>query len=225
MNNGSAVSGSEILEKRSNGNYGTLDNDQRLDLPNGDLLGNGPITSDEDGGRKAPVEKITSTQLNGIPQDGTYRMLPGKAVKLGESSKIDEPSSPRFTNDQATSTIANKGNLLNRDGSLTGRKAENEELTKGVRNKKSVAQTDSWWLTLPYVLAIFMRTGRDEEVPHGAYTIKSTSHTKDGSSHLVAFEDRGDATNFCYILQSFFEELEDFGADIIPIPTKVRIIT
>lgn len=62
MNNSSAVSGSEILEKTSNGNYGTLDNDQRLDLSNGDLLGNGPITSDENGGRKAPVEKITSTQ-------------------------------------------------------------------------------------------------------------------------------------------------------------------
>lgn len=73
--------------------------------------------------------------------------------------------------------------------------------------------------------AIFMYTGRDEEGPHGAYTIKSTSHTKDGSSHLAAFEDRGDATNFCYILQSFFEELVDFSTDIVPIPTKVRILT
>ncbi|XP_017216067.1 uncharacterized protein LOC108193763 [Daucus carota subsp. sativus] len=59
------------------------------------------------------------------------------------------------------------------------------------------SQRSTWWLNLPYVLAVVMRTGGDDQEANGLYRIKSTSHSLDDSSHVVAFEDRGDATNFC----------------------------
>lgn len=73
--------------------------------------------------------------------------------------------------------------------------------------------------------AVVMRTGGDDQGANGLYRIKSTSHSWDDSSHVVAFEDHGDATNFCYLLQSFFEDLDSFSTDIIPIPIKVRLFT
>ncbi|KAL1807364.1 uncharacterized protein LOC108193344 [Daucus carota subsp. sativus] len=82
------------------------------------------------------------------------------------------------------------------------------------------SQRSTWWLNLPYVLAVVMRTGGDDQEANGLYRIKSTSHSLDDSSHVVAFEDRGDATNFCYLLQSFFEDLDNFSTDIIPIPIE-----
>lgn len=47
---------------------------------------------------------------------------------------------------------------------------------------------------------------------------------KGDSSHTIAFEDQGDASDFCYLLQSFFENLGDFSAEIVPLPTKVRAL-
>lgn len=67
-----------------------------------------------------------------------------------------------------------------------------------------------------------MRTGSDDQGANGLYRIKS-KHSGDYLSHVVAFQDRGDATNFCYLLQSFFVDLDNFSTDIIPIPIKVRI--
>ncbi|GFP83462.1 hypothetical protein PHJA_000489600 [Phtheirospermum japonicum] len=86
--------------------------------------------------------------------------------------------------------------------------------------RKGETGADFWWLSLPYVLVIVMRRGEDGEGGEGLYSVKSVSSTGDRISHMVAFEDRGDATNFRYILQSFFEDLEDFKADIVPLTVK-----
>ncbi|KAE9453232.1 hypothetical protein C3L33_14871, partial [Rhododendron williamsianum] len=56
----------------------------------------------------------------------------------------------------------------------------------------------------------------DGEGAKGLFTLES----KGDSSHTIAFEDQGDASNFCYLLQSFFEDLGDFSAEIVPLPTK-----
>lgn len=79
-----------------------------------------------------------------------------------------------------------------------------------------------------------MRRGSEHEEPGGLYTLRVTSRTDDlgasqtddlgDSSYTVAFEDRGDANNFCYLLESFFEDLGDFSADIVPLSIKVRIL-
>lgn len=70
-----------------------------------------------------------------------------------------------------------------------------------------------------------MRRGSDLEEPGGFFTLKTAPEDSDASSFTVAFEDRVDANNFCLLLESFFEELGDFSADIVPLLRKVRIST
>ncbi|KAL0348671.1 UNVERIFIED_CONTAM: hypothetical protein Sangu_1094900 [Sesamum angustifolium] len=82
---------------------------------------------------------------------------------------------------------------------------------------KRNSETDFWWSKLPYVLAILMQRGQDGEGGEGLYTLKNISSAEDRISHVVAFEDRADANNFCYLLQSFFENLDDFKADVVPL--------
>ncbi|PKI65099.1 uncharacterized protein LOC116210372 isoform X2 [Punica granatum] len=79
-----------------------------------------------------------------------------------------------------------------------------------------------WWLNLPCVFAILMRRASNSEGPEGLFTVKIASDEDDKSisSYVVAFEDRVDANNFCYLLESFFEELGDFSADIVPLLRK-----
>lgn len=74
--------------------------------------------------------------------------------------------------------------------------------------------------------AIFLRRGSDGNGPKGLYSLQMNSSLNDGNStsYTVAFEDRGDATNFCYLLESFFEELGDVSADIVPLTIQVRVI-
>lgn len=94
-------------------------------------------------------------------------------------------------------------------------------LVKGVSSSNSTTgskveilhKADLWWLSLPYVLVICCH---DIEGAKGLFTLES----KGDSSHTIAFEDQGDATNFCYLLQSSFEDLGDFSAEIVPVPTK-----
>ena len=61
-------------------------------------------------------------------------------------------------------------------------------------------------------------------VEQGLYTL-SSPYAENDSSHMVAFEDRSDATNFCYLVQSFFEDLEDFTAEIVPLSIEVRTLS
>ncbi|KAL5849466.1 hypothetical protein ACOSQ3_007525 [Xanthoceras sorbifolium] len=90
-----------------------------------------------------------------------------------------------------------------------------------VLGNKSDAKSDLWWLKLPYVLAILMRRGPEHEEA-GLFTLRSASQAQDQSQtpYTVAFENHGDANNFCYLLETFFEGLGDFNADIVPLPVK-----
>lgn len=208
VENSSAILGNEALEKISDDNDGTelLDSVRMVEEPNGDLVRNDFVNSEEEeeeGSNTIEITRKKSSKGKERVKLGKAQPLNGKAVKLDESSRLNGSSSPRASFYQDTSSIG-------------GHKASNG----GVRNNKLVGQTDSWWLTLPYVLAVVMRTGGDGEEANELYTINSTSRDRDGSSHVVAFEDRGDATNFCYLLQSFFEYMDDFTTDIIPIPIK-----
>lgn len=69
-----------------------------------------------------------------------------------------------------------------------------------------------------------MHRGTDPDGPGGLYTLKPSpeAHELTDSSYTVAFADRGDATNFCFLLESFFEDLGDVRADIVPLSIKVR---
>ncbi|KAK2412057.1 hypothetical protein QL285_047283 [Trifolium repens] len=86
--------------------------------------------------------------------------------------------------------------------------------------KQANTRTDMWWLNLRYVLVIVMQRGSNEEGPKGLYSLNFTSKQGEHSddSYTVAFEDQADANNFCFLLESFFEELgdEDFNANAVP---------
>lgn len=72
--------------------------------------------------------------------------------------------------------------------------------------------------------AILLNRNSDPEAPRGLYSLKLKSHLENeaSSSYTIAFEDQGDATNFCFLLESFFEDLGDFSADVVPLSIKVK---
>ncbi|XP_043711679.1 uncharacterized protein LOC122660436 [Telopea speciosissima] len=83
-------------------------------------------------------------------------------------------------------------------------------------------ENDFWWLKLPYALGILLNRGSDCEGQRGLYSLKISSNPQDTScaSYTVAFEDRTDATNFSYLLESFFEDLGDCSANVVPLSIK-----
>lgn len=86
-----------------------------------------------------------------------------------------------------------------------------------------VSSKKPWWLKLPYVIAILMRRGPDRNSPKGLYSLEISSPLDSGrksASYTITFQDHGDATNFCYLLESFFEELDGFSADVVPLTIK-----
>lgn len=68
-----------------------------------------------------------------------------------------------------------------------------------------------------------MRRGSEHEESGGLYALRVPSQAdKHGDfSYTIAFEDCGNADNFCYLLESVFEDLGDFSADIVPLQVKV----
>ncbi|KAK6803767.1 hypothetical protein RDI58_001551 [Solanum bulbocastanum] len=188
-------------------------------------------------GGKADV--IKAVKKNSLEKSG--RKKKGIASDLEESKPgIDS----KELSNQDTATISNTGNTLvevmdsgesrriksttmmnrrknsNRNGTSNMKEVKNQKVVNPKEGTKSGNDTDFWWFSLPFVLAIRMRRGHDDEGPEGLFTLKSSSQVNGSLSHTVAFEDRGDATNFCYLLQSFFEDLGDFSAEIVPLPVK-----
>ena len=74
--------------------------------------------------------------------------------------------------------------------------------------------------------AILLHSGSDCSSPKGLYSLKMDSPSDDGDSafYTIVFQDQGDATNFCYLLETFFGELDDFTADVVPLTIDVRTI-
>mgnify|MGYP000952858302 CR=1 FL=1 len=70
-----------------------------------------------------------------------------------------------------------------------------------------------------------MRRGSDHEGQGGLYTLKISPEAQEQRDcYTVAFEDRVDASNFCFLLESFFEDLGDFSSDVVPLPVKVNTL-
>lgn len=66
--------------------------------------------------------------------------------------------------------------------------------------------------------------GESEGAPEGLYSleIKPKSTDRNPMSYAITFQDRVDATNFCYVLDLFFEDLNDVSAEIVPLTIQVR---
>ncbi|XP_060217795.1 uncharacterized protein LOC132645056 isoform X2 [Lycium barbarum] len=196
------------------------------------------------------VDVIKAVKKNSLEKSGRKKKGIASDLEESEpeidrnnGSSLFEAVDSNESSIQETSTISNTGNTLveamdsresrrlkstttmnrrkksNRNGT-SNMEVKDQKAVKPKEGTKSGNDTDIWWFSLPYVLAIRMRRGHDDEGTEGLFALKSSSQVNGSLSHTVAFEDRGDATNFCYLLQSFFDDLGDFSAEIVPLPVK-----
>ncbi|XP_078446870.1 ABC subfamily C protein isoform X2 [Wolffia australiana] len=170
------------------------------------------IVSSETGKRLARVHGRTRMEIDGD--------------KLPKSPKNEMGSSVEST---SRKVVLSSGSSSSTDGNLStlskvhpGNASQQNYPTNTAKYSASSNEDRLWWLTLSHVLAIFLHRGSARTQFRGLYTLKHESESDKGSntSYTVVFQDRADATNFCYLLESFFENLEDFCADVIPMSTK-----
>lgn len=144
----------------------------------------------------------------------------GLAQERNQRKPLTNAVISRKSNILEKTDLSNERDVLNDTGNLKSRGTENYQSASKFGQKNSESEIDCWWLRLPYVLVILMQSRVDGNgIEQGLFTL-SSSYAQNDSSHMVAFEDRGDATNFCYLVQSFFEDLEDFTAEIVPLSIK-----
>ncbi|KFK44978.1 hypothetical protein AALP_AA1G328300 [Arabis alpina] len=166
-------------------------------------------------GEKNPEEQqnedglADSKMISGAAQESEQRR-PSNEVKKSRKSGNQVGGKPNME----AGTGFGKTSLSGQHGEV--RKGKPMRRAKEKDNKK-------WWLKLPYVLRILMRSSIDEEISEGYFTLRTESmeQNEDQVSHIIAFEDQNDARNFSYLLESVFEDLDDFSADVVPISTKI----
>ncbi|KVH91586.1 hypothetical protein Ccrd_006400 [Cynara cardunculus var. scolymus] len=203
------------------------DSNEQIDVPNGEgseikvqkpidesIPFSEPENKSVERSERAEPRVSKTESIAGSSKEPKYDKQAGRAAKYGKSSNL-EARKPRGFGKESQSDNATSSK---HNGSLKGKKGGNGKSAKHLGDMKSSTQTDFWWTSLPY--AVLMQRGGDGEESEGLFTLRSTLETKSGLSHTVAFEDRGDATNFSYLLESFFEDLGDFSTSIIPIPTN-----
>ncbi|KAB2599401.1 hypothetical protein D8674_009672 [Pyrus ussuriensis x Pyrus communis] len=160
------------------------------------------------------------------PQNGTVqktrRGKSSEGVKSRKSRALGKKKSPSKKEIQETTIKSGDNAALSVNGSSKNKEAEKEPVANKVSGNRSKNDIDPWWLDLPYVLVIMIRRGSGSEGQGGLYTLKLSSQHQSQSdfSYTVAFEHRTDANNFCILLETFFEDLGDFRADIVPLPNK-----
>ncbi|PRQ39191.1 hypothetical protein RchiOBHm_Chr4g0422351 [Rosa chinensis] len=163
---------------------------------------------------------------NMVPQNGTvHRTIQGRS-----SAEDVESIKPRGFGKKNPESLKKEiqGRTVESDGPTvqsvssgsTQKKAKKQALANKVSSKQSDNETDPWWLHLPYVLVIFMRRGSDGQGGLFSIELNSQSQNESDASYSVAFEDRGDANNFCFLLESCFEDQDDFRATAAPLPNK-----
>lgn len=204
--NGSLINGISASDDVSSDNgVDILDKSEQVGLPNGNVSEISVVTRVDDNKEQEPKA--------GTSNKPKLDKQAGEAEKLGKSSNQETRKPRGFGKESSGTAVSTKNDDLNRNGNSKGKKGGSKKPARNVEDK-------FWWTRLPYVLAVLMQRSGNGEESEGFFTLKSTSETKNGLSHTVAFEDRGDATNFCYLLEFFFEDLGDFNAILIPIPTN-----
>ncbi|XP_065623712.1 uncharacterized protein LOC112001726 [Quercus suber] len=145
-----------------------------------------------------------------------------EVVNSQQSVKFETQHSHKFTNgNEGTASTSDNHAVFSMNGNSKHREVGDEPLANKFREKQPNTKSDFWWLRLPHVLAILMRRGSNHEGQGGLYTLKIAPEAQEQRNcYTVAFEDRVDASNFCFLLESFFEDLGDFSADVVPLPVK-----
>ncbi|KAL8264089.1 hypothetical protein R6Q59_022219 [Mikania micrantha] len=195
------------LEDKPKGFNGRKD----VHVDNGSVI-NGISVDDS----KLQIDKKNDTKteaITGTSKESKYNQM-SKDVKSGKASNL-ETKKPRGFGNESSETAVTEHDDFNKNDNLKIKKSWIKKSAKNLEDKSSI-QTNFWWTSLPYVMAVKMQSGGNGEESAGLFILRNTS----GLHHTVAFEDRSDATNFCYLLESFFEDLNNFSTTIIPIPTN-----
>ncbi|KAF5738721.1 wound-responsive family protein [Tripterygium wilfordii] len=202
--------------------WGKLEPENRKIQPNGKIDNS---NSNEKASGRAEVRK----EMDTANADMRFAKETHKGRSSVEVTKSRKPKDVRVQNsqtltkeNQGRSSRSGKPSVRSRTTGSKHRVTRDKPLISKVADKQSDSGTGLWWQKLPYILAILMRRGSGHEGSEGLFTLKSSSQAQDDGdfSYAVAFEDRIDANNFCYILESFFEDLGDFSADVVPMSTK-----
>lgn len=127
---------------------------------------------------------------------------------------------------EETTPESKKDGMLGRNRSLKQGALQAKPTADITRSNKSATKSDFWWSNLPYVLAIVMRRGFEQEGAEGLFALRTALEVQDqdDASYTVAFENHVDANHFCHLLESFFEDLGDFSTDIIPLSVKELLV-
>ncbi|XP_050373463.1 uncharacterized protein LOC126791102 [Argentina anserina] len=160
---------------------------------------------------------------NMAPQNGTVRRtIEGKSASENARSikprGFGQKSPASLKKEVKGTTVKPAASSVNSSSKQDG--VEKQALGSKVRGKQAENGSDPWWLHLPFVLVIFMRRGSDGQGGLFSVELNSQSQNESDASYTVAFEDRGDATNFCFLLESCFEDEDDFAASAAPLPNK-----
>ncbi|XP_057415099.1 uncharacterized protein LOC130709977 [Lotus japonicus] len=169
--------------------------------------------------KKTEVPAKANSNDNGGVQETSVGMSSLEVIQLNDSSETRTQNSQFFEEgNRGTSPILEKDNVRSVNGSSRHGLAKKKSADNRVKAKQANTKIDMWWLNLRYVLVILMQRGSNGEGGKGLYSVKFTSKEQglsDGS-YTVAFEDHADANNFCFLLDSFFEDLGDFSANAVP---------
>ncbi|KAE9602160.1 hypothetical protein Lal_00049946 [Lupinus albus] len=160
------------------------------------------------------LDKTKNTNNGGF-QEASFQKSAAEVIQLRELSTLNSQGS--VEENQETSPIFEKDDVHSINGSSRHGLAEKTSAANRDKVKKENTKTDIWWLNLRYILVILME--RDSNGGQKAlYMLKLTSKEQDQGvdSYVVAFEDHGDANNFCVLLETYFEDLDDFSASPVP---------
>ncbi|KAF9622045.1 hypothetical protein IFM89_029329 [Coptis chinensis] len=151
---------------------------------------------------------------------GTKLVSTGKSLKKVEGMKTEKRNSRSGVVRESKEELVeprDSNKMKTKSSPIPKTNVQFKEVVDNARDKQEYIENDAWWLSLPYALAILLRRSSESDGPGGLYSLKMD----DGSpSYIVAFEDQRDASNFCYILEAFFDELGDLKADVVPLSIK-----
>ncbi|XP_050240037.1 uncharacterized protein LOC126689055 [Quercus robur] len=211
------------VKNGSKGFGGTKDRIRNVD--NGKKSGSKSVEGDRRKlrGQESLSDLGNAQQRNGrVVQKTDSERSSVEVVNSEQSVKFETQHSHKFTNgNEGTASTSDNHAVFSINGNSKHREVGDEPLANKFIEKQPNTESDFWWLRLPHVLAILMRRGSDHEGQGGLYTLKISPEAQEQRDcYTVAFEDRVDASNFCFLLESFFEDLGDFSSDVVPLPVK-----
>ncbi|KAK7292268.1 hypothetical protein RIF29_08046 [Crotalaria pallida] len=161
----------------------------------------------------------TKNTNNGEIQETSFGKSAHEVIQSRESRT--ENSQGSLEENQDTDPINEKDDMQDINGSSRLDLAKKTSAANSVKVKQANTKTDVWWLNLRFVLVILMQRGPDGgQKALYKLNLSSEEHDQGVDSYIVAFEDHGDANNFSVLLESFFEDLDDFVAYPVPMTIK-----